>query len=88
MIRFASNELDLWRGSAGRKPLVIRGTRQVRKTWLVRDFAARNRLNLVELNMERYPYFADLFSDNNPAETIKNDDLVKSRFCPLLSFRA
>jgi predicted AAA+ superfamily ATPase len=88
MIRFASKELDLWRGSADKKPLVIRGARQVGKTWLVRDFAARNRLNLVELNMERYPHFADLFSDNNPAETIKNDGLVKSRFCPLLSFRA
>lgn len=52
--------------------MVIRGARQVGKTWLVRDFAERNKLKLIELNFERLPNLADLFSDNDPAEILRN----------------
>ena len=72
MIRFASEELDRWLKSPDRKPLVMRGARQVGKTWLVRDFAKRHELELIELNLEKYPHYADLFSDNNPRASLKN----------------
>ncbi len=72
MIRFASRELDLWLAEKNRKPLVIRGARQVGKTWLVRDFAHRHQLKLIELNFERNPVLADLFIGNKPAEILKN----------------
>lgn len=72
MIRFASKELDSWLKGPDRKPLVMRGARQVGKTWLVRDFANRHGLELIELNLEKYPYYADLFSHNSPHETLKN----------------
>jgi uncharacterized protein len=72
MIRFAADELDKWLHSQNRKPLVLRGARQVGKTWLVRDFAKRHALNLVELNFERLPHLAELFSGNNPKETLAN----------------
>jgi len=61
MIRFASRELDVWLKGPNRKPVVLRGARQVGKTWLVRDFALRNKLELIELNLEKYPNLADLF---------------------------
>jgi len=51
MIRFASYELDAWLKGPNRKPMVLRGARQVGKTWLVRDFAAWNNLKLIELNL-------------------------------------
>jgi len=72
MIRFASSELDTWLKSPNRKPMVLRGARQVGKTWLVRDFAVRNKLELIELNLEKFPNLADLFSENNPHEILKN----------------
>jgi uncharacterized protein len=72
MLRFASSELDAWRKGRNRKPLVLRGARQVGKTWLVRDFAERNKLQLIELNFERFPNLADLFSENSPQEILKN----------------
>ena len=72
MIRFAAAELDKWLGSLNRKPMVLRGARQVGKTWLVRNLAKRNDLKLIELNFERFPSFADLFSVNNPEEILKN----------------
>jgi predicted AAA+ superfamily ATPase len=44
----------------------------VGKTWLVRDFAKRQKLRLVEMNFERLPALADLFSENDPAEILRN----------------
>jgi len=38
MIRQAMNELVLWKDRPGRKPLLLRGARQVGKTWLMREF--------------------------------------------------
>jgi predicted AAA+ superfamily ATPase len=72
MIRFASKDLDEWLINPHRKPMVIRGARQVGKTWLVRDLAARHKLKLIELNFERLPGLADLFSKNDPAEILRN----------------
>ncbi len=72
MIRFAADELDRWLQNSNRKPAVLRGARQVGKTWLVRDFAKRNELKLIELNFERLPNLADLFSENDPMEILKN----------------
>ncbi len=72
MIRFAIDELDNWLKNSNRKPMVIRGARQVGKTWLVRDLANRHKLKLIELNFERLPSLADLFSENEPAEILRN----------------
>ena len=72
MRRFASEKLDKWLDDPGRKPLVIRGARQVGKTWLARDLAERRGLRLVELNFERLPGLADLFASNNPQEIVRN----------------
>ena len=72
MNRFAADELDTWLHAQNRKPAVLRGARQVGKTWLVRDLAKRHGLKLIELNFERFPNLADLFSVNNPAEIIGN----------------
>ena len=35
MKRFATKELEKWKSSPQRKPLIIEGARQVGKTWLV-----------------------------------------------------
>ncbi len=72
MIRLGGQHLDQWLQGKNRKPLVLRGARQVGKTWLVRDFAQRQGLNLVELNFERFPHMADLFAGNDPARTLQN----------------
>jgi len=72
MKRFAAKELDNWLKNHNRKPMILRGARQVGKTWLVRDLAKRQGLKLIELNFERLPNLADLFSENNPEEILKN----------------
>lgn len=64
--------LKEWLKSTARKPLVIRGARQVGKTWLVRDLAHRENLELIELNFERKPQLASLFNSNDPHQIILN----------------
>lgn len=46
------NQLQEWAARTGRKPLVLRGARQVGKTTLVNEFA-RNFENYLHLNLER-----------------------------------
>ena len=72
MIRHASDALDGWLKNPNRKPLVLRGARHEGKTWLVRDLAKRHELQLIEINLERFPHLADLFSENRPQEVLKN----------------
>lgn len=53
--------LNAWLKRSKRKPLVLRGARQVGKSFLVRDFAARNNLQLIEINFEFSPDIISLF---------------------------
>ncbi|MCF6263379.1 MAG: DUF4143 domain-containing protein [Xanthomonadales bacterium] len=73
------DKLDRWLRSDDRKPLVLRGARQVGKTWLVRDLAARHKLDLVELNLERNPRLAQHFESNDPRQILENLEAEFSR---------
>jgi hypothetical protein len=64
--REASQHLDQWLVGDRRRPLILRGARQVGKTWLARDLAARHGLDLVECNFERDPALARAFRGSDP----------------------
>ncbi len=74
--RFEINDLIAWAKRAHRKPLVVRGARQVGKSTLVRQLAQRVPLNLVELNFERNPELKDAFTSRNPAQIVQNLQLL------------
>ncbi len=61
MKRFAEETLRRWLKAPRRKPLVLRGARQVGKTTLVRRFAAAAGLGLCEVNLERHLYLDRVF---------------------------
>ena len=61
MIRLVEKSLREWLDSYRRKPLIIRGARQVGKSTLVRMFAENANLDLIEINLERYLYLDDIF---------------------------
>jgi uncharacterized protein len=65
-----------WLASANRKPLVIRGARQVGKTWLVRRLAQVENKNLIEVNLERRPEFVSLFDSNDPQRILLHLETV------------
>ena len=60
MYRNALQDLIDWKDRPRRKPLIVRGARQVGKTWLVREFAAQFE-NLIEINFDKNPEKAQLF---------------------------
>jgi uncharacterized protein len=61
-----------WLNSNTRKPLVIRGARQVGKTWLIRNLATSQERQLIEFNFEKLPNQESLFSSNDPKEILIN----------------
>lgn len=71
--------MDAWLRDTERRPLVLRGARQVGKTWLVRDLAARNGRDLVEVNFERDPFLARHFQSNDPAQVLGELSLALDR---------
>jgi len=59
--RAAEKFLAEWFRKGTRKPLVLRGARQVGKSTLVRQFAQKNGLVLNEVNLERHLRLDDIF---------------------------
>lgn len=69
MYRSRMLDLSSWLTAEHRKPMVIRGARQVGKTWMARTLAEAHEMTLIELNFEKQPKLINLFSSNDP-ETI------------------
>ncbi len=68
------SELDLllkWLNKPSRKPLVIRGARQVGKSTLVRQLAKVSDRFCLEFNFETKPELIDFFSSNDPKKIFK-----------------
>ena len=61
LFRKSSGFLNDWLHATRRKPLVIRGARQVGKTSLVRAFARENNLTLCEINLEKNLHLDQIF---------------------------
>lgn len=77
MKRLALKSLEAWKEKAQKRPLLIRGARQVGKTWLVREHA-RSYENFVELNLEKQPQFLSLFKNHygNPQKLLQEISLL------------
>ena len=63
--------LEDWLARPDRKPLILRGARQVGKSTLVRLFAERAGRRLAEINLERRPDLAGAFARNDPAYLLR-----------------
>ncbi|MDL2264269.1 ATP-binding protein [Synergistaceae bacterium OttesenSCG-928-I11] len=70
MYRSAIERLNKWKEQPGRKPLVIRGARQVGKTWLMREFGASAYSNTVYVNMDNNSTMRELFSGDVRVERV------------------
>lgn len=58
--------LHSWRCKPHRKPLILRGARQVGKSYAVRQFARENFKHLLEVNFEQTPEVASILTRNSP----------------------
>ncbi|MFW8601979.1 ATP-binding protein [Desulfobacterota bacterium M19] len=68
--------LHNWLNNKRRKPLVIRGARQVGKSTLVELFAQQEQQALCNVNLERYPELASVFSGKDPEQIIQQIEFL------------
>lgn len=61
MYRMAIEQLRKWKANKRRKPLIIRGARQVGKTWLMREFGAQEYNQVVYINFDNNDRMRNLF---------------------------
>lgn len=57
-------ELEDWKASPDRKPLILRGARQVGKTWLLKEFGSKHYQNTVYINFEKSKHLQLLFDED------------------------
>jgi len=70
MYRFALEELKNWASRPDHKPLVLRGARQVGKSYLATMLADEVFDAIAEINFEQTPEMAELFSSRQPERII------------------
>jgi uncharacterized protein len=64
MKRTAMNQLISWKNKPTRKPMIIRGARQVGKTWLMKEFGKNEYEQTVYINFESSKRLIALFQEN------------------------
>lgn len=69
--------LNSWREDADRKPLIVKGPRQVGKTESIKKFADANYESVVEINFYEEPKYKSIINDGySAADIIKNISLL------------
>lgn len=60
-----------WKNKPDRKPLILKGARQVGKTYAVSEFAQKEFRHFFKLDFLKHPQLVDLFQTNAPAEIVQ-----------------
>ncbi len=63
MYRDAIEKLEKWKNKKNRKPLIVRGARQVGKTWLMREFGRENYEKCAYISMDENERMENVFRD-------------------------
>lgn len=59
-----------WKQDKQRKPLIIKGARQIGKTYSIKKFAEKNYKNIIEINFALQPEYMDIFDTGFEVDTI------------------
>ena len=78
MYRKAIEQLKAWKDSTHRKPLVLRGARQVGKTWLMNELGSSCYEKTFYFNFEKEEFLKDIFKNNkNPTRFLELLGILK-----------
>lgn len=70
MYRSAIEDLKKWKAGKHRKPLIIRGARQVGKTWLMKEFGSKFYTQCVYINFDNNERMKNLFEGDLEVQRI------------------
>ena len=73
--------LESWKNNPERKPLIVKGARQIGKTRSIEHFAAQHYKHVVKINFVEQIKYRDIFNDGFEVDTIlKNLSLLNPNF--------
>ena len=79
--RKIDNHLIEWKNRADKKPLIVKGARQVGKTMSIRHFASQHYKHVVEINFVLQNQFRSIFDDGFEVDSIiKNITLINPHY--------
>ena len=70
MERYVMNKLIEWKNKPGRKPLILKGARQVGKTWLMKEFGKRQFKYTAYVNFDNNDKMREVFEMDYNIERI------------------
>jgi len=76
MDRYLLQNLIQWKDNPRRKPLIIRGPRQVGKSYLIEEFGKKYFKQHITLNFELNPHLKNCFTDLDPAQVLNQIELT------------
>ncbi|MDR1832709.1 MAG: ATP-binding protein [Fusobacteriaceae bacterium] len=80
MYRKALEEMARWKDSSRRKPLVLKGARQVGKTWLMKEFSKRYYKDSIYVSFDKDADAAGIFNDTkNPKRILERLSLIRGK---------
>jgi uncharacterized protein len=79
MKRRSEQFLAEWRDRPGRKPLVLRGARQVGKTYLVENWGSKHFASVLKVDLERERDLHSLFSQPDPRQLLEELAVLKGQ---------
>ncbi|MCK4663462.1 MAG: ATP-binding protein [Bacteroidales bacterium] len=85
MVRFITKKLVNWKNQPHRKPLILRGARQVGKTWSIIDFGKKYfKGNIHIVDLEKHPEWHGIFDFNLDTRRIVSEleILLNTRIVP------
>lgn len=78
MKRLMIDKLIEWKAAKNRKPLILRGARQVGKTWVLKEFARQAYENIAYFNFDENPEYKQFFDATKDVERILGNLLMAS----------
>lgn len=80
MQRFITEKLLAWKSNSDRKPLILRGARQVGKTYILKEFGAKNYDNVAYFNFDHDEGLSELFQNTkDPRRIIEQLSLANGK---------
>jgi predicted AAA+ superfamily ATPase len=76
------NDLLAWKNSKYRKPLILKGVRQVGKTWVLQAFGREQYENIAYFNFDESPEFKQFFeTTKDPQRILENLSMASAQKC-------
>lgn len=70
MRRYVLDDLRDWKESKRRKPLIVRGARQVGKTWVLEEFGKEFKNGFLRINFDKQPEYNQFFETTKDVQRI------------------